>query len=102
MKISRDDIICGELPPKREQPDGGINVVLALRHPDIYAKDGSNSYIPCWDVVNTEYYCHHPEEYLGWIDLEDIQWDDYESTTHMLKDVLKLSPLIGSPIQSPT
>ena len=65
------------LPPIRFLEDGSVNVVLAVYHPKIYAKNGSNSYIPAWTITNTEYYCNYPDEYLGWIDLEDLQFDKY-------------------------
>ncbi len=66
-----------DLPTIRHSEDGSVNVVLAVHHPKIYAKNGSNSYIPPWTICNTEYYCKHPDEYLGWIDLEDLQFDKY-------------------------
>ena len=75
-QIKRHQLNTG-LPPIRKSKDGRVNVVLAVYDKKIYAKDGSNSYIPAWTISNTEYYCNHPDEYLGWIDLEDLQWDKY-------------------------
>ena len=76
-KINRTQLKTG-LPEIRYAEDGSVNVVLAVYDPKIYAEDGSNSYIPAWTISNTEYYCKNPDEFLGWIDLEDLQWDKYE------------------------
>ncbi len=75
-RILRNQLNKG-LPPIRHSGDGSVNVVLAVYHPKIYAKNGSNSYIPAWTISNTEYYCKHPDEFLGWIDLEDLQYNKY-------------------------
>ncbi|KKK92866.1 hypothetical protein LCGC14_2698640, partial [marine sediment metagenome] len=66
-----------DLPTIRHSEDGSVNVVLAVYHPKIYAKNGSNSYIPAWTITNTEYYHKNSDEYLGWIDLEDLQYNKY-------------------------
>ena len=76
MRILRNQLNKG-LPPIRHSGDGSVNVVLAVYHPKIYAKNGSNSYIPAWTITNTEYYHKYPDEYLGWIDLEDLQYNKY-------------------------
>ena len=76
IKIRRKDINTG-LPPIIHT-DGYVNSVLAVRHPDMYCEDGSNSYLSIWIVVNAAYYNNYPDEYLGWIDLEDLQWNNYK------------------------
>lgn len=78
MRIWRNQLNKG-LPSIRHSEDGAVNVVLAVHHPKIYAEDGSNSYIPPWTICNTAYYCKNPDEYLGWIDLEDLQFDKYKA-----------------------
>lgn len=76
--IYQKDLNTG-LPPVREV-DGSCNVVLAMWHPNMYHKDGSNSYLPAWSVVNTIYYNKYPNNYIGWIDLEDINTENYSAS----------------------
>ena len=59
------------LPPIRHLADGGVNVVLAVWKLKNY-ECGTNKYISRWHVVNTVYYNAHPDEYQGWIELEDL------------------------------
>lgn len=68
-------VICANqiqtgLPPKRKKKDGSVNVVLAIWKRSNYCE--TNTYIPRWQVVNTEYYHKNSDEYEGWIELEDL------------------------------
>lgn len=56
--------------PETRLEEGYTSVVLALRKPEFYIR--SNTYLPAWTVVNTEYYSLHSDDYVGWIELEDI------------------------------
>jgi hypothetical protein len=60
--------------PTVVETNGYTNVVLALRKPSFYTKD--NTYIPCWEVSNTVWYNKHADKYVGWIELEDINYDN--------------------------
>ena len=68
MKIKQSDIITDRLPEIRES-NGYTNVVLALWKDKNYCE--SNTYIPKWQICNTAYYNLHPDEFQGWIELED-------------------------------
>lgn len=69
MKIKQSDLITDRLPEIREV-NGYTNVVLALWKDENYCE--TNTYIPKWQICNTEYYAEHPDEFQGWIELEDI------------------------------
>lgn len=73
VQIRQDMIISNTLPPIRVAEGECCNVVLALHSDTIYFKNGSNSYIPKWAVVNTQFYHSNPGQFVGWIDLEDIK-----------------------------
>ena len=68
MKIKQSDLITDRLTEIREV-NGYTNVVLALLKDENYCE--SNAYIPKWQVCNTAFYNNHPEQYQGWIELED-------------------------------
>ena len=68
--VIRANQIQTGLPPKRKKRDGSVNVVLAIWKRSNYCK--TNTYIPRWQVVNTEYYHKNADEYEGWIELEDL------------------------------
>ena len=75
--ISRKDLRT-DLPPIIET-NGYTNVVLALRSRPFYYEDEiqrDNTYIPCWDIVNTVWYNKHATMYHGWIEIEYIKPED--------------------------
>jgi hypothetical protein len=79
MQITKEMIKIGPAPERINVRDG-VNMVLALNKESLYAKDGSNAYIPRWQVSNAAYYNSNLEDFEGWIDLEDIplpDWVDY-------------------------
>jgi hypothetical protein len=46
--------------------------IIADRLPEIRTVNGyTNRYIPKWQICNTEYYNENPDEFQGWIELED-------------------------------
>lgn len=69
MKITLD-MIRTDLPPIIHYKDGSVNMVLAVWKKDNYCE--TNQCIPRWQICNTEYYNTHPNEYDGWIELENI------------------------------
>lgn len=68
--IRKEDIIKDRLPDIIYAEDGGVNVVLALNSEKIYC--ATNTYMPRWTVVNTAYYNKNPQEFDGWIELENV------------------------------
>jgi hypothetical protein len=58
-----------DLPPIIETK-GYTNCVLACCKPEYYCE--SNTYLPCWQVANAVWYNEHAEDYLGWIELENV------------------------------
>ncbi len=69
IKIS--DLNTG-LPPIIHYPDGSVNIVLALHNIDTYYCE-TNTYLPAWGISNSVYYNLHPEQYVGWIELEHVE-----------------------------
>ena len=64
-----DKMLRTDLPEIRET-EGYTNSVLALVKPSFYSE--SNTYLAPWQVVNTVWYNKYYEDYLGWIELQEI------------------------------
>lgn len=69
MKILKANINPNKELPIIQETKGYTNCVLALYKDSYYCE--SNTYLPKWQVVNTEYYNKYPDQFEGWIDLED-------------------------------
>lgn len=69
MKILKTHINPNKELPIIQEINGYTNCVLALYKDSYYCE--SNTYLPKWQVVNTEYYNKYPDQFEGWIDLED-------------------------------
>jgi len=79
MQITKEILNTGPA-PERLSPRDGVNIVLALYKESMYAKDGSNAYLPRWQCSNAAYYNANQDNFEGWIDLEDFSlpsWVDY-------------------------
>ena len=73
MKISKSQLRTDN-PPIIELEDGCCNIVLACHSDNIYCE--TNTYIPRWTVSNTKYYNKNPDDFIGWIELEDTLLPD--------------------------
>ena len=70
MQITKENLNTGPA-PERYAADGSVNVILVLHDPSKYYVE-TNTYLPAWGVSNTVWYNAHQSDYLGWVDLEDI------------------------------
>jgi hypothetical protein len=93
--IIKRSMLRHDLPTERCKPDGGVNCVLALRSDSQYC--ATNTYLPKWMTSNVAYYLAHPEEFEGYIELEDV--DTPEFLDEDIEDVVETALQEGEDLE---